>query len=54
VVTVNLSEAEALALLRVLSPYVARFPKDASVEQAAAKIDVALLAHEENNVGRTR
>lgn len=50
-ITVNLSEAEAEAVLRVLSPYCARWT-DTNAETAAAKIDNALLAHEENQATR--
>lgn len=53
-ITVHLTEAEALALLRVLQPYVARW-NDRSADSARSKIDTALLAHEENAaVGEAR
>lgn len=51
-ITVNLSEAEVLALLRLVGPFVSRFPKDETMARAESKLDSALLAHEENNVAR--
>jgi len=47
VIEVVLTEAEALALLTVLRPYVQRW-RDTTVASAQHKIDIALLFHEEN------